>query len=334
MKTDTIHSVSIEDVAERLGMRVVRHRTLCPFHDDHHPSLSFSPSRGTWRCWACGERGDAAALVMRRLGTGFRQAVRWIENEQREGSFGKCHPRTATGTAPTPDTADNAIAPDSEMMEYIVGRSRLSTEACRFLFAERSYSPPAVIGLRIGSISSASMFATALETKFGKERTLRSGLVRQQSDGSLTSHFATPCLLLPYTDRNGTVTALQSRYLGRSNGVPRFQFMRGCRPGVFNLATLNTMKPGDDLWIAEGPTDCMALLSMHRKAIAIPSATLIDATTMPALAEFRLHMSPDNDEAGQSLFEHLEKVATQLGTTLTLHPLPKSCKDISDYYSR
>ena len=31
---------------------------LCPFHDDHHPSLAVYPERGTFCCFACGERGD------------------------------------------------------------------------------------------------------------------------------------------------------------------------------------------------------------------------------------------------------------------------------------
>ena len=31
-----LRDLPIEGVAERLGLRVVRHKALCPFHDDHH----------------------------------------------------------------------------------------------------------------------------------------------------------------------------------------------------------------------------------------------------------------------------------------------------------
>ncbi len=34
-----LRDLPIEGVAERLGLRVVRHKCLCPFHDDHHASL-------------------------------------------------------------------------------------------------------------------------------------------------------------------------------------------------------------------------------------------------------------------------------------------------------
>ncbi|MDR2915592.1 MAG: DNA primase [Tannerella sp.] len=36
---------------------------VCPFHDDHGPSLNVSPGRQTYRCWACGEHGDVINFV-------------------------------------------------------------------------------------------------------------------------------------------------------------------------------------------------------------------------------------------------------------------------------
>ena len=29
---------------------------LCPFHDDHNPSLSVNPSTNLWQCFGCGAR--------------------------------------------------------------------------------------------------------------------------------------------------------------------------------------------------------------------------------------------------------------------------------------
>ena len=39
-----LRDLPIEGVAERLGLRVVRHKCLCPCHNDHHASLSFKVS--------------------------------------------------------------------------------------------------------------------------------------------------------------------------------------------------------------------------------------------------------------------------------------------------
>lgn len=57
-------SVDIVDAAARYGIEVNRHKkALCPFHNDHHPSLSFKGGRFT--CFSCGASGDVIDLVGR-----------------------------------------------------------------------------------------------------------------------------------------------------------------------------------------------------------------------------------------------------------------------------
>ena len=73
-----LRDLPIEEVAERLGMRVVRHKCLCPFHDDHHASLSFKVSKNTFRCFVCGASGGTIDLVMKYLNKDFKEACRWL----------------------------------------------------------------------------------------------------------------------------------------------------------------------------------------------------------------------------------------------------------------
>lgn len=49
---------------------------LCPFHDDHHPSLRVDPSKGLYRCFSCGAGGDAFGFVQEKEGCGFGEAIR------------------------------------------------------------------------------------------------------------------------------------------------------------------------------------------------------------------------------------------------------------------
>ena len=54
---DLLNSLSCETVAERLNLEVVKHKTLCFMHDDHHPSLYFYGSnREKWRCFCMQQR--------------------------------------------------------------------------------------------------------------------------------------------------------------------------------------------------------------------------------------------------------------------------------------
>ena len=76
-----LRDLPIEGVAERLGLRVSRHKALCPFHDDHHASLSFKVSKNTFRCFVCDAKGGTIDLVMRFLNKDFREACRWLADE-------------------------------------------------------------------------------------------------------------------------------------------------------------------------------------------------------------------------------------------------------------
>lgn len=57
--------VSAKAAAERYGLTVKRKRTVCPFHDDHEPSMLVDKN---FKCFACGEYGDSIKLTARLLG--------------------------------------------------------------------------------------------------------------------------------------------------------------------------------------------------------------------------------------------------------------------------
>ncbi|GBD36856.1 DNA primase [bacterium HR36] len=67
----------VEVVREYLPLRRQgrTYKGLCPFHDDHHPSLDVDPVRQRFRCWACGKYGDVITFVQERERCSFREAV-------------------------------------------------------------------------------------------------------------------------------------------------------------------------------------------------------------------------------------------------------------------
>jgi len=48
---------------------------LCPFHEDHKPSLYVNPAKQIYKCFACGAGGDVLKFVQMREGLNFPQAV-------------------------------------------------------------------------------------------------------------------------------------------------------------------------------------------------------------------------------------------------------------------
>ncbi len=71
-------SVCIKEVVEgyvSLERKGSNYMGLCPFHEDHHPSLIVNPEKQTFHCFACGEHGDAIAFVQKMEHCSFMEAV-------------------------------------------------------------------------------------------------------------------------------------------------------------------------------------------------------------------------------------------------------------------
>ncbi len=294
LEIQKLRDIPIVEVAQRLGLQVnSRRMCLCPFHDDHHPSMALG-RKNHYRCFVCDARGDVIDLVMRFLNKTFTEACHWLADESNI---------ILTEYRPM-ETESKPF--DASRYERFFERPWLSPEARRFLFSERHLDERVVRWCRLTS---------------WKDRR------------------EVPWLQIPYYDQDGRLVGVQNRNLVKG-GLPRFRFPQGSECGIYNLPILKRLRPGDELWIAEGCSDCWALLSAGHKAIAIPSATLLskkDKTLLSSLEAsprggregVSFHMYPDQDAPGERLFLQLQKVLP----SLVHHQLPEGCKDFGEYYS-
>ena len=137
-----LRDLPIEGVAERLGLQVVRHKCLCPFHDDHHASLSFKVSKNTFRCFVCGASGGVIDLVMRYLNKNFIEATKWIADE---------HNVILEEVRRQESGVSRDMTFDASRYERFFERPFILPEARRFLFEERRIDPRVVRWCRLTS---------------------------------------------------------------------------------------------------------------------------------------------------------------------------------------
>lgn len=78
--------VTARQAAEFYGMSINRYgKALCPWHDDHKPSLSFDPRTGRCKCFSCNRGGGAVDLVAALLGCSPLEAAQRINDDFRLG---------------------------------------------------------------------------------------------------------------------------------------------------------------------------------------------------------------------------------------------------------
>ena len=359
---EKLRNLPIEEVASQLGLQVARHKSLCPFHSDHHASLSFNTRKNLCRCFVCMDESlDSIGLVMKSLHVDFPKACFWLaerngillEKDRGRSWRRDCSSSPAASAVSPASSAASALsaasaAPRSFDAPHAFDAARyarffehpwLNEAACRFLFDERKIDGRVARWCRLSSWTDRKGVNWLQIPYFDREGRLvgiqnrnldfhRKSRPTDSMDSEKTGKSSCPTDFTDGTDSKGSEDGTDSEE------TPRFRFPYGSQCGIYNLQVLNLLTPGERLFITEGCSDCWAMLSAGHKAIAIPSATLLKPEDRDVLAYIRetfgveWHMFPDRDAPGERLFLQLKEILP----SLIHHQLPLGCKDFGEAY--
>jgi hypothetical protein len=266
-----------------------RGRWLCPYHDDHDPSLSLSRDGRRFRCWSCGAKGNALDWYMRRDGLTFMEAAARIDPLIRVGSHkapGRPEARPVASPRPTVPTPTRPAAAKPETAGSMLSRDRaaaLVDEAASRLWSPEGVEALAYLrgrGLTDETIRAARLGWTGpMDELIGRPR----GVVIPWSEGGRL-------VLVKLRQPEGARPKYRECY--RDPGRPPRLY-----PGP------EVVQPGRLLLIAEGEFDCLLLgqeLSDLAAAVTLGSSSA--GPTPDALAPLMgapsWLVTHDADEAG------------------------------------
>ena len=82
---DTIQKVlERTDIVEVIGEFVnlqrsgANYKALCPFHKERTPSFVVSPAKQIFKCFGCGESGNAVSFLMKHEHLSFTEAIKYL----------------------------------------------------------------------------------------------------------------------------------------------------------------------------------------------------------------------------------------------------------------
>jgi len=300
-----LRDLPIEGVAERLGLRVTRHKALCPFHDDRHPSLSFKVSKNTFRCFVCGASGGTIDLVMRHLHVDFKEACRWLADENNI-ILDEWQPKCTGGQSPC------ALFEASRYARFFE-HPWLNDEARHFLYEERRLDPRVVRWCRLTSWRDKQGVPWLQIPYYDQEGRLVGVQNRNLVKG------ATPRFRFPQGSRCGIYNLPVLNLL--RPGEPLF-ITEGCSDcwAMLSAGHKAIAIPSATLLTKQ---DVELLKHLGDSPSVIRSAA--HSGDSP---RYTFHMYPDRDAPGERLFLQLQQVLP----SLVHHQLPPDCKDFSDYY--
>lgn len=274
---EKLRDLPIEEVASQLGLQVARHKSLCPFHSDHHASLSFNTRKNLCRCFVCMDESlDSIGLVMKSLHVDFPKACFWLadrngillekvrgRNWRRDCGSASAAPSAVApnATTPTLDSAPSLAASPFSSSTTPAAPSAASTAAPSAASAAApslaaspvsssadsaaSAASPAAFASSASSPAAPHSFDAARYARFFEHPWLNEAACRFLFDErKIDGRVARWCRLSSWTDRKG-VNWLQIPYFDREGHLVGIQnrnldFHRKSRP----TDSMNSEKTG------------------------------------------------------------------------------------------
>lgn len=312
------------------------YKGLCPFHQEKTPSFTVSPARGTFKCFGCGEGGDAIAFVEKLESVDFVGAIETLaqrfgvqieyEEISPEADRARKRKERLTQLMERATSFYERVLWDSEQgafaREYLASRG-LGEEVCRQF--RLGYAP-----------GGPTLTRRALQEGYTQEDMLAGGLINRRGNDYFTRR-----LVFPLADARGAVRGFQARKLYDDDPLP---------PKYVNSPESDLFKKGDLLYglhtarqpiakqeravIVEGNTDVLALRQAGFEPVVASMGTALTAAQLRELNRLtkRIFLCFDSDAAGQdATLRGMElAVAEPFGFDVQIVTLPKGTDPADD----
>lgn len=209
---------------------------LCPFHDDHKPSMYVVPSKQIYHCFSCGATGDVFTFVMKYLGLEFREALEMLAERagieltpwRRPGGLarGGDAPEGASeyddrGPSVPAEQIREALALTTEFYKAVLHKSDQG-RAAREMVASRGISDAMVERFEMGAaIDDWERLARALRTKNVSDAAMCAAGVAKARDNGGCFDMLRNRLVFPIHAQHGKVVAFGGRKL-KAEDEPKY----------------------------------------------------------------------------------------------------------------
>jgi DNA primase catalytic core len=333
-------TVSLQRLVEAAGVELKRHGKdlvgLCPFHDDHEPSLVVTPEKNLWHCLgACQRGGSVIDWVMKRNGLSFRHAVELLRNDPSLAAPVSAAPakRSVTRRLEAPFTS---AASDQDALNQVIGyyheTLKQSPEALAYLDKRGLRSEEAIARFKLGYANRTLAYRLpGSHTKQGaalRGRLQRLGVLRESGH----EHF-NGSLVVPILDEQGNVLQAYGRKINDAlrAGTPRHLYLPGPHQGVWNLEVFKTSK---EAILCEALIDALTFWCAGYRNVTASYG--VNGFTADHLAVFKQHgtkrvlIAYDRDDAGEKAAKALAQQLTGEGLDCYRIEFPKGM-DANDY---
>ena len=177
---------------------------ICPFHDDHNPSMSVSPEKGVYKCFVCGNAGNVFNFVMEYEKVSFYESVKIVADKIGVSIDISTSKKENTKKSPLYDIYNIAYKFYQNNLNTVYGK-----DAKKYLL-NRKIDEDVIKNFNIGLSLSDSELCNALKAKGFKDDDIVSSGVAVQNGNNIYDIYKNR-IMFPLYDLEGNVVGFSGR---------------------------------------------------------------------------------------------------------------------------
>lgn len=310
------------------------YKGLCPFHQERTPSFTVSPARGTFKCFGCGEGGDAITFVMKRDNVDFVEAIELLARRFNvELEYEESSPEHERKRA-----RDERLRALLERAAEFYGRVLWDSDTgapAREYLASRSLGEEVLREFRIGyAPGGGQLTGRARQEGYSQEELLAVGLANRRGNDYFQRR-----IVFPLADARGRVRGFQARKLHDDDPL-QAKYINSPEGELFRKGDLlygldlarQAIAKEDRAVVVEGNTDVVALRQAGFAPVVASMGTALTEAQLRELARLtkRLFLCFDADAAGQDATLRGMELAVREGFIVRVVPLPQGTDPADD----
>jgi len=330
-------STNVEQIKERLDivdvissyLKVekagINFKAKCPFHNEKTPSFFISPTRQTFYCFGCGEKGDIFSFVEKFEGLDFKGALETLA--KRAG----VELKNFNGEDRS-EEKDELFQIMEEATKFYEGELEENKLAQKYL-EKRGLMKSLISKWRLGFAKDEwrSLHDFLIGKGFAKEKMLLAGLIKKVPDEAKYYDTFRDRIIFPISDTAGRVIAFSGRTMKKDEKTPKYLnspetklFYKSEVLYGFNVAK-NFIRKLDYAVLVEGQMD---LLMSHQAGVQNTVASSGTALTELHLKKIqkltnRVIIAYDSDSSGEKAARRAAEMAMFIGMETKIASFPK-----------
>ena len=300
------------DIVEVVSQQVILKKNgshywgLCPFHKEKTPSFSVNPNLGIYKCFGCGEGGDALSFIMKTQNKEFIDVLRELADRFGLEMPKNFHKSESKGLKEEMIKACTKAA-EFYNLRLLKDKEPETTRVIDYL-TNRGITKDIIEKFTLGvAPKTFAMFYKKFRNEFSEEVMEKAGLIVKTKEGEYIDRFRNR-IIIPIQNEYGEYVAFGARAIEKDQQP---KYLNSSDSLIYNKSKLlyglytakDAIKDQDSVILMEGYFDVISAQAHGIENAVASCGTSLTSEHIKLLSRYtpsrRIYLSFDTDSAGQ-----------------------------------